>query len=451
MQPKDSKKTKTTNLQVNSGAKNKRNEINTLINKLINRNKTSRATNDNNKLYQKLKETKYNKTARDTGKKRKKNESNYPTRSVNYEKSSTNIEHTKKQKTPNQRNIIDKKPQINKAIAKKNPHSNAKEYRKSPFLRSKPIYFNNTKKKAVNKTRNINEENQNNNGADGLLKLLSSISPIDKSINAKIINKNMIKIIELENKVKDIILKVQDEIEIIKNKNQKNINDNSNENNEISLEQNLEIINKESEMRKNVYIVIFNFITELLEQINQLSYNIAQKELKQLNNISNDENYLLFNNNNNVSDPSNNSLFASEIQEEFCDRLINITKSFLNSDFDISEINFKNNPEIKDSFGKTYDDNLFNDDEDLNDYNILLKDKNKNPVNIHPNEILDKIKNEKNDNQNRKVIHHYSNSLKVNSNLEKLEEKINNDEDNININQTGYIRNIIQKNNCFIF
>ena len=91
MQPKDSKKTKTTNLQVNSGAKNKRNEINTLINKLINRNKTSRATNDNNKLYQKLKETKYNKTARDTGKKRKKNESNYPTRSVNYEKSSTNI------------------------------------------------------------------------------------------------------------------------------------------------------------------------------------------------------------------------------------------------------------------------------------------------------------------------------------------------------------------------
>ena len=55
MQPKDSKKTKTTNLQVNSGAKNKRNEINTLINKLINRNKTSRATNDNNKLYQKIK------------------------------------------------------------------------------------------------------------------------------------------------------------------------------------------------------------------------------------------------------------------------------------------------------------------------------------------------------------------------------------------------------------
>jgi len=53
MQPKDSKKTKTTNLQVNSGTKNKRNEINTLINKLINRNKTSRATNDNNKLYQK--------------------------------------------------------------------------------------------------------------------------------------------------------------------------------------------------------------------------------------------------------------------------------------------------------------------------------------------------------------------------------------------------------------
>ena len=68
---------------------------------------------------------------------------------------------------------------------------------------------------------------------------------------------------------------------------------------------------------------------------------------------------------------------------------------------------------------------------------------------MHPNEILNKIKNI--NEKDRKVIHHYSNSLKVNSNLEKLEEKVNNDEENINIEQFGEIKKMIQGNNCSIF
>ena len=68
---------------------------------------------------------------------------------------------------------------------------------------------------------------------------------------------------------------------------------------------------------------------------------------------------------------------------------------------------------------------------------------------MHPNEILNKIKND--DKKNKRVMHHYSNSLKVNSKLEKLEEKINNDEDNIKIEQFGNLRNMMQKNNCSIF
>ena len=199
-------------------------------------------------------------------------------------------------------------------------------------------------------------------------------------------------------------------------------------------------------MRKDIYKLLFNYISEVLEQINKLSYNIANQELKELNNLSNKEELFLMNNNGSIE--SNNSLFVSEIQEELCGRLINITKSFINSDIDLSEINFKNNDDINFNYqGKKYDDNLFIDDDDFEDYKNLLKNKSKKT--IHPNEILDKAKN--NDKKDQKVIHHHSNHLKVNSNLEKLEEKVNNDEDIINIEQFGNIKNIMQRNNCFIF
>ena len=239
------------------------------------------------------------------------------------------------------------------------------------------------------------------------------------------------------------MMKTQEEVEEIYNKENKNKNNLSE--NRISIEQNIEIINKESKMRKDVYIILFNFITQLLEQINKLSNNIAENELTELNNVSNNDNIFLINNKNNCSITSNNSLFASEIQDEFCGQLMNLTQSFMNNDFDISRINF--NGDIK--FGKNLDDNLFNDDDDFKEYNALLKNKSKKTGMMHPNEILNKIKND--DKKNKKVIHHYSNSLRVNSNLEKLEEKINNDEDNINIEQFENLRNMMQQNNCSIF
>ena len=68
---------------------------------------------------------------------------------------------------------------------------------------------------------------------------------------------------------------------------------------------------------------------------------------------------------------------------------------------------------------------------------------------IHPNEILDKIQNE--DKKERKVLHHYSNSLKVNSNLEKLEGKINTDDDNINEETIKSHGNLERLKNCNIF
>ena len=239
------------------------------------------------------------------------------------------------------------------------------------------------------------------------------------------------------------MMKTQEEVEEISNKENKNLN--NLKENRISLEQNIEIINKESKMRKDVYIILFNFITQLLEQINKLSNNIAENELTELNNVSNNDNIFLISNKNNCSITSNNSLFASEIQDEFCGQLMNLTQSFMNNDFDISRINF--NGDIK--FGKNLDDNLFNDDDDFKEYNALLKNKSKKTGMMHPNEILNKIKND--DKKNKKVIHHYSNSLRVNSNLEKLEEKINNDEDNINIEQFENLRNMMQQNNCSIF
>ena len=53
--------------------------------------------------------------------------------------------------------------------------------------------------------------------------------------------------------------------------------------------------------------------------------------------------------------------------------------------------------------------------------------------------------------KSKKVIHHYSNSLKVNSNLEKLEGKINNDDDNMNSDTIGSTGNLEKLKNCNIF
>ena len=452
MNSKDFKKAKTSSNSNSYLTTKSKKEENTdvSINKLLTKNKMPKAPLDNNMLNQKYQVSKFNKfckninsdikaKTKDIDKRKKSNTIKCQT-TKNMEKKETKNETLNRPKTPNKLSNEEKSHQNTKNISKKN--SNILEKKKSLFERVKSNYINDKKKKIINNEKKIKGEKKNE--TQKLFEFLVGLTPVDASKCNELINKNLYEIIELDNQIKEIVMQTQDEIELINKKKNNNLNDN--EKNKNSLEQNIEIINKESKMRKDIYKLLFNYISEVLEQINKLSYNIANQELKELNNLSNKEDLFLMNNNGSIE--SNNSLFVSEIQEELCGRLINITKSFINSDIDLSEINFKNNDDINSNYqGKKYDDNLFIDDDDFEDYKNLLKNKCKKT--IHPNEILDKAKN--NDKKDQKVIHHHSNHLKVNSNLEKLEEKVNNDEDIINIEQFGNIKNIMQRNNCFIF
>jgi hypothetical protein len=291
------------------------------------------------------------------------------------------------------------------------------------------------------------------------------LTPIDTSKCEELINNNMNKIIELDNKISLIVKTTQNEIIKISNGD---INGKRNKDNKISTKQNIEIINLESNMRKKIYIIFFDFITQLLEQINQLSNNIANQDINNLNimDISSSNNDLFINNTN----MGNNSLFISNMEEEFCEKLINITKSFVSSDIDLADlnsnyngniVNFSNGgkmEEIPEDKEFNFDnDNLLNDNDDdnkiinynNNEYNCVLNSKSKKLFKIHPNEILDKINKE--DKKDRKVLHHYSNSLKVNSNLEKLEGKINYDDNNLNSDTIESLGNMEKFKNCNIF
>ena len=443
MFPNESRKSKVSNYKVSNFAhKNKKSDNSTDFNKHLNKIKSSKNPIDN------ILKNNNNKNinldgiinAKDKDKK-KQNSSRYNTKSIN-EKSAAKIDSLTKQKTPNKK--CEKKIQINQIKHKKNIY--AIENRKSPLIRSKTHYINEKKTNNINNDKKAKEKFHKS--STKLIDILKALSPIDTSKFNKLISKNINQILELENQVKSIVKNAQDDIKSINEKENKKLG--NNEENKISLEQNIEIIDKESKMRKEIYRLLFNFITDLLKQINKLSNNIANKEIIDLNNLPKDRNPLISNNNNNASIESNNSLFISEIQEEFCGKLINLTKSFINSEIDLSEIKFVNNDDIKkneQNFEKKFDDNLFNDDDDFDYYKNLLK--NKKTTMMHPNEILNKIQNI--NPKDGKIIHHYSNSLKVNSNLEKLEKKVNNDEENINIEQFGTIKNMIQRNNCSIF
>ena len=320
--------------------------------------------------------------------------------------------------------------------------------KKKAFLKSKTSAEIITEKRR--KSQNINIKNKDERktklnkidekepgfNTKKLLEFLISLSPIDTSKCDDLISNNMNKIIDLENKISEISKITQYEITKI-------INNENNKDNKITTKQNLEIINIESKMRKDIYKLFFDFITDLLEQINKLSNNIAGQEINDLNIRDNtfSSNDLFANNNN--SENSNNSLFVSNIEEEFCERLINITKSFVSSDIDFNDL--KSNFE----FDKN---DLFNDEGNKDfDYD---KNKNKKILMIHPNEILNKIQKE--EKIDKKVIHHYSNSLKVNSNLEKLEGKKNYDNDDnkmskMNSGAIGSVGNLEKIKNCNIF
>ena len=318
MLPKESKKNKTSNYKVSSFApKIKKLDNNTDFNKHSNKNKNSKNPMDNN-----IKNNNKNINldgiinAKDKDKK-KKNMSKYNTKSNN-EKSTLKIDSLTKQKTPNKIIPCEKKIQLNQIKHKKNNY--AIENRKSPLLRSKTYFINDKKTNDINNEKKTKEINHRS--SKKLIDFLKVLTPIDTSKFNKLLSKNINKILELENQVKTIVKTTEDDIKV-------------------SLEQNIEIIEKESNMRKEIYKLLFNFITDLLEQINKLSNNIANQEITDLNNLPKDRNILLPNNNNNGSIESNNSLFISEIQEDFCGKLINLTKSFMNSDIDLSEIKFE--------------------------------------------------------------------------------------------------------------
>ena len=459
MQFKDSKKSKFINHQNNNiSSNNKHLEENYSINKLISKNKNTRIITDNNnnsninrtKTHEAKINISQNKiTKKNTNlEKEKKNKSiHIPLNSqgkTGVEKKSPKISTFAKQKTPNKINIFEKSRK-SKVTKKTTSLYNSK---KKPFLKSKTsqeIITSDKRRKSDNinlkhkteKKQKLNKIDEKETGFNTkkLLEFLISLSPIDTSKCDDLISNNMNKIIELENKISEISKTTQYEINKI-------TNNENNKDNKITTKQNLEIINIESKMRKDIYKLFFNFITDLLEQINKLSNNIAGQEINDLNLRDNtfSSNDLFANNN---SENSNNSLFASNIEEEFCERLINITKSFISSDIDL--IDLKSNFEL-DEIKKN---DLFINEEDKD---IDYKNKNKKIFMIHPNEILDKIQKE--EKKDKKVIHHYSNSLRVNSNLEKLEGKKNDDNDKMikmNSGAIGNFSNLEKLKNCNIF
>ena len=508
MKNKDSKKVKNTNNQNNNSNPNNKNlEDYFLINKLIPKNKNSKMISNNssnaNILWVKTQE----KSNINTNNQNKPNKSNIVLENVRQsingkekEKKNKNVymplnlDKIGSDKKCSKARVTKTKTPINLEVNKKlkitNKNTGINDVKKNQFFKNKDkdkdsINYNDRRKKNDNgnyksKSESVNDKKENNNkknellesedksnsiGTQKLLEFLVALTPIDTSKCEELINNNMNKIIELENKTSEIVKMAQNEIDKISNDD---INGKRNKDNKLNTEQNIEIINIESNMRKNIYIIFFDFIAQLLEQINQLSYNIANQDINNLNimDTSSSNNDLFINNTN----MGNNSLFISNIEEEFCEKLFNITKSFVSSDIDLADLNSNYNGNIANfsNGGKIVnipeerdfnleDDNLSNDNDDdnkiinynNNEYNVVLKSKSKTLFKIHPNEILDKIHNE--EKKDRKVLHHYSNSLRVNSNLEKLEGKINNDDDNENSDTIESLGNLEKFKNCNIF
>ena len=64
----------------------------------------------------------------------------------------------------------------------------------------------------INNEKNMNEESGSGTGTKKLMELLKTLSPIDKSKCNKLLDHNINQIIELENKIKEIIIQTQEEI-----------------------------------------------------------------------------------------------------------------------------------------------------------------------------------------------------------------------------------------------
>ena len=444
MQNKEQKKTKNINNQnINSSSNNKNLEEYFLINKLIQRNKNSKSITNNNSNSNILRantlEPKVNANTNSQNKSIKNNtltdndkqnitykDKEKKTKSIflppsfhdkiGSEKKATKTGGAAKKKTPIKLEVPDKKNKnkLSKRI------SGINDQKKNPFLKSKySNEINDKKKKNDGNNKNKNNKKETNkkdkieNGLNTqkLLEFLISLSPIDTSKCDDLISNNMNKILELENKIKEISKITDNEI--------KKITNDENNKNKITTKQNIEIINKESKMRKEIYILFFNFIMGLLEQINKLSNHIANQEINDLNikdNISS-SNDNLFINSNNGSDMSNNSLFVSNIEEEFCEKLINITKSFISSDIDLNDLrsNF-DNPDNQSErinlsrWNKIENGDMVNGEDNKvidfndNDYDLFLKNHNKKMLKTELENLNDEIKKNEIPNQIESIL-----------------------------------------------
>ena len=309
----------------------------------------------------------------------------------------------------------------------------------NPCSNKKKIVFDDINK--VKKEKEKEKEKQVigkvNNSEDILLKKLMevfiSLTP-DKIIKDE--NKNKNEILDDNNSIQDentkkklgelfneIKMVEKEKKKVIEKKEAKDINDKitqkqMNDLNEFELtnkriQKKIEIMDEESNMRINTYNKYFRFIFETLDQINNLAYNVnienKPKEEKKLNeneikldennkeniinniNINNKDNGNKINNNietslNNKKPPVNthssnsdsSSFFVSSINDDFYKKLLDITKSIINSTtIPINDNYNENSDKIKEPNNIKSPEN---------------NEKNKNIFMIHPNEILNKIK-----------------------------------------------------------
>mgnify|MGYP006873042937 CR=1 FL=1 len=376
-----------------------------------------------------------------------------------------------------------------KPITQTNPSSNSKKLVFDDKNKSKKEKGKEKEKEAINKV---------NGSEDFLLKKLLevfiSLTP-DKIIKAENKNKNESSDENNSNQDKnskkklgdlfDEIKKVEEEKKkIIQKKKAKDINDRiiqkpmsdliEFEMTNKRIQKKIEIMDEESNMRIRTYNRFFKFIFDTLEQINSLAHNVnienknETKEEKKLNeneinkfDENNKENIMINNNtkdrkgvnnmDNNIeeslkkknspvktnsSNSDSSSFLISSINDDFYKKLLDITRSIINSttipindNYNEDNYSYKEQNEIKSP-----------------EHN----EKNKNIFMIHPNEILNKIKFQcKTDYKTKKfgfnVFHNknFSEEIERGKNVVKIDDyKRSNLFSNIDNNS---------KLNCFIF
>ena len=255
-----------------------------------------------------------------------------------------------------------------------------------------------TKDKNKNKNESLDENNVNEDKSSKkkLGDLFNEIKKIEKEKKKIILNKNSK---DLNDKIIQKQMNDLNEYEMTNRKIQKKI----------------EIMDEESNMRISTYNKYFKFIFDTLDQINSLAHNVnienknEIKEEKKLNeneikfDENNKENIMNNYNTNNRNDSKkicnniesslknkkspvkthssnsdSSSFFVSSINDDFYKKLLDITRSIINS----------TTIPINDNYNEDNDNSKGQNNIKSPEHN----EKNKNIFMIHPNEILNKIK-----------------------------------------------------------